>query len=151
MAAMNQRKKLSAKGRILATGLSIGAAGVLAGVMAITDHTASASPSPDVVDAGNSDSGVSSPSAAPFTPSQQDPASADACSTDAGPADAHLPAAYAFRRELMPSHFWWYTARGVAWSRGASCSRRVSGGSSSRCASAGAVPAPRGTSRSTAT
>ena len=74
MAAMNQRKKLSAKGRILATGLSIGAAGLLAGAMAITDHTASASPSPDVVDAGTSDSGVSSPSAAPFTPTQQDPA-----------------------------------------------------------------------------
>ena len=74
MAAMNQRKKLSAKGRIIATGLSIGAAGVLAGAMAITDHTASASPSPDVVDAGTSDSGVSSPSAAPFTPTQPDPA-----------------------------------------------------------------------------
>ena len=69
MAAMNQRKKLSTKGRIIATGLSIGAAGVLAGAMAITDHTASASPAP-VVDAGTSDSGVSSPSAAPFTPSQ---------------------------------------------------------------------------------
>lgn len=70
MAAMNQRRKLSTKGRIVATGLSIGVAGVLAGAMAITDHTASASPAPDVVDAGTSDSGVSNPSAAPFTPQQ---------------------------------------------------------------------------------
>ena len=74
MVAMNQRKKLSTKGRIIATGLSIGAAGVLAGAMALTDHTATASPAPDVVNAGTGDSGLSSPSQAPYTPSQQNPA-----------------------------------------------------------------------------
>jgi hypothetical protein len=68
MAAMTQRKKLSTKGRVIAAGLSIGAAGVLAGAMAISDHTASASPSTVANDAG-----ISSPSATPYTPSQQTP------------------------------------------------------------------------------
>jgi len=73
MVGVNQRKQLSTKGRIIATGLSIGAAGVLAGAMAVTDHTATASPAPDVVNAGTGDSGLSSPSPAPYTPSQQSP------------------------------------------------------------------------------
>ncbi len=68
MAAMSQRRKLSTKGRLIAAGLSIGAAGVLAGAMAISDHTASASP-PTVAN----DAGLSSPSATPYTPSQQTP------------------------------------------------------------------------------
>ena len=68
MAAMSQRRKLSTKGRLIAAGLSIGAAGVLAGAMAISDHTASASP-PTVAN----DAGLSSPSATPYTPSQPTP------------------------------------------------------------------------------
>ena len=68
MAAMAQRRKLSTKARVIAAGLSISAAGVLAGAMAISDHTASASPSTVVNDAG-----LSSPSATPYTPSQPAP------------------------------------------------------------------------------
>jgi hypothetical protein len=48
MGEMSQRRKLSTRGRVIAAGLSIGAAGVLATAMAIGDHTASASPSPAI-------------------------------------------------------------------------------------------------------
>src|SRR3954447_27009373 len=68
MAAVAPRKKLSTRGRVLAAGLSIGAAGVLAGAMAISDHTASATPTTAANDAG-----LSNPSATPYTPSQAAP------------------------------------------------------------------------------
>jgi hypothetical protein len=48
MGTMSQRRKLSGRGRVIAAGVSIGAAGVLAAAMAISDNTASASPAPAI-------------------------------------------------------------------------------------------------------
>jgi hypothetical protein len=64
------RRKLSTQGRIVAAGLSLGVAGVLAGFMAAGDHTADASQPASVNGTGSVDSPTrgSPSSASPATP-----------------------------------------------------------------------------------
>ena len=75
MVEMSQRRKLSNRGRVIAAGLSIGAAGVLATAMAITDSSAGTTPATITNDAGTASSGsTASPYTPSYTPSQQTPA-----------------------------------------------------------------------------
>ncbi len=67
------RRKLSTQGRIVAAGLSIGVAGVLAGFMAAGDHTADASQPASAGGNGSVSSPASgAPSSASPTPYEDD-------------------------------------------------------------------------------
>lgn len=67
MDKMTARRKLGTRGRLVAVGLSVGAAGVLAGAMAITDASGDAAPATITNDVGLSSS--SGTTATPYTPS----------------------------------------------------------------------------------
>ena len=116
-------RDIGARGRVVVAALSVGAAGVLAGWMAASDHTATTATTTGGTSASSAGSSSSVEQRRGGRPRvlRRRPAAPRRRVPDRRRADRTggvFAASGAHRRELMSAHFWWYTARAgglVAW------------------------------------